>query len=103
MTWQYSDFLRIVCVAASRHEALGAIELRIEKLRSRGWEIPQDSYVEIRPSGFGHAASLCLPERCRRGQSYVLRRWIEPHRRMKSDTFRLYDAVVMPDDDKKAL
>ena len=73
MAWQYSDFVRIACVAQSRHEALSAIEGRIERLRVRGWEIPKDALVEVRPSGFGYAASLILPERYRVGNSYRLR------------------------------
>ena len=96
----------MTCVAQTRHAALSSIESRIEKLRNQGWELPQDAYVEIRPSGFGYAASLILPERCRNGRAFQLRRWVTTgdQRRTKSDTYPVFPlpGVVHPSVKKRS-
>ncbi len=84
MAWQYKEFVRLTCVGQVREEALRAIETRIVRLRSRGWQIPEDSVVEVRPSGFGYAASLLLADKV--GRSYRLRRWIDTRIRSVSGT-----------------
>jgi hypothetical protein len=82
--WEHNDFTRLSCLANDRDKALSAIEARIARLRGAGWEIPPASLVEVRPSGFGYAASLLMPERV--GARHVLRRWNEPRARSVSGT-----------------
>jgi hypothetical protein len=84
VAWQYKEFVRLTCVGQVRQEALSAIESRIAGLRARGWQIPEDSVVEVRPSGFGYAASLLLADKV--GRSYRLRRWVDT--RMRSVSMR---------------
>lgn len=75
-TWETSTVRRIECIAENPSDALVAVDDRLRRMRSAGWQIPDDAVVDLRPSSFGWAARVVLPERDRQGDSWVIRRRI---------------------------
>lgn len=73
-TWETSTVRRIESIAENPSDALVAIDERLRRMRSAGWQIPDDAVVDLRPSSFGWAARLLLPARDRLGDSWVIRR-----------------------------
>jgi hypothetical protein len=74
--WEETTVRRIECIAENPSDALVAVDERLRRMRREGWQIPDDAAVDLRPSGFGWAARLVLPDRCRRGDSWAIHRRI---------------------------
>lgn len=82
--WEETVFRRVESIAENPSDALQAIDDRIRRMRRMGWNIPDDAAVDLRPSGFGWAARLVLPDRFREGLGWMLRRRIRTRSRSVS-------------------
>jgi hypothetical protein len=83
MGFQQFEFVRILCVGTTRWDAIEAVQKRMQALRAKGWDLPDEAYYTTRSSPHGVVAKLRVTEEYASPAGYRLERW-EPDRKRRT-------------------